>query len=547
MIKLGWVAQAPAMSSAQNMGPLQMMAGAKSGRRAKRLFFALGLLTVLTFKEDRWHTSLTFAYTGHQRGRAEGQGQIQGKFAAEPVFQDILDNPGAWRDLGADKASGIRSDRITSPRSSFGSSRHKAAFKAPRLPAQRWPRPARQRIAEVVKLKIDLARHKTMDRSLAEQICKNTDKSNYCGKTYEAIVAEYIAAHAKANPEDPATGFVKLSYRPDPLGKRLQEEGLLAGSRLYAGPADPLSLPSDLNDVLTDKFYMNMDDSKAHPSYMRALTKLPEGKEVLDAYLSDPMSMLHSVAAHYFGDVTKEGLKNAKTLFLRLGMDGSILSWRKDHRVPHALKEHPFVESYATVMPSLTDEFAELPLARRALEIIQLEFPSREFPKRTWKSFLLQEIEFVARRAKVRVAVEKYDGYGALEHDGIRLFRGSKLQAVEIKALEKEMSDAVTNEVYEFVKEKYNRRGPPHPIQVKVKPASPVSSIQTRIRPPSAGPSPRKTTLVRAHSVAKQSHDSKVSKRTYQQSPLRQIYQQRLRKQRAKRVYNSRKSEPCLF
>lgn len=319
---------------------------------------------------------------------------------------------------------------------------------------------------EKVNLSIDLASYKTV-ASLAGRFCSNAQKADYYNMSYADIVARYIENYVKADPQDETHGWVLLEYRPDRLGHRLIEEGILEGARLYSGRSDPLSLPSDINDVLTDRYYINMDDSKAHPSYMRALTQMPEAQAVLDDYLSDTISLLESVAEHYLREVSAESMSSAKVLFLSLGMDGSVTKWRQAHGVEANVAEHAFVERYASIMPIVTDEFTMLPGASRAMKIMQAEF-GRHLPKRTWKSFLLQEIEFVARRAKVRVANMKYHGHGALEHDGIRLIRGPKTEG-QFEELERDMTEAVTEEVHEFLKKKYKVSGEPFPIKVKIK------------------------------------------------------------------------------
>jgi len=299
---------------------------------------------------------------------------------------------------------------------------------------------------------------------------ENRFKAHFFGKTYWDILCEYVDQYVDNDGIEPGVGWASVRYRQDPLGQRLVEKGLIKGARVYGGTDDPFHLPSLLNEVLTDKFYVNVDDSKAHPRYMRALTQHPEGKRVLDEFLADPDTLMEDIAEHYFSNASVDFVKKVKILLLSLGMDGGVQSWRQNHRIHQGIPEHPFVSKYAAVMPDITQEFAQLPEGKEAITLIRKDFPERRRPDRTWKSFLLQEVEFVSQQTK-RAIANKYDGHGSLEHDGIKLFRGPKLQAVSGADLERELTRAVTESVHKFIQDKYGGNNAPLTLPVLIKPA----------------------------------------------------------------------------
>eukprot|EP00930_Biecheleria_cincta_P031292 TRINITY_DN2171_c0_g1_i3.p1 TRINITY_DN2171_c0_g1~~TRINITY_DN2171_c0_g1_i3.p1 ORF type:complete len:526 (-),score=72.07 TRINITY_DN2171_c0_g1_i3:133-1710(-) len=326
-----------------------------------------------------------------------------------------------------------------------------------------------------VRIKVDLDGYLRLENDALERVCK-TDcqfKKEFVNETYPEILRKFIDRHVAKDENATGVGWTFVKYGHDRIGQRLVEEGLLAGARVFGGKEDPFTLPSLLNEVLTDKFYVNVDDSKAHPHYMRALTQHPEGKRVLDDFLASPGERMKDIAEHYFSDTSAESIKKAKILILALGMDGSVWSWRRDNNVSEDIPDHQFVTEYAAVMPDITQEFARLPQGKKAIELIKKEFPNKTHPERTWKSYLLQEVEFVSLKAKIAVA-NKYDGHGSLEHDGIKLLRGPKLNNVSVADLEAELTAAVTEAVHRHVQLNYGRRSEARPVQVPVcvKPAS---------------------------------------------------------------------------
>merc|ERR1712013_282066 len=101
-------------------------------------------------------------------------------------------------------------------------------------------------------------------------------------------------------------------------------------------------------------------------------------------------------------------------------MDGSLSTWKTEHRLSQR-HDHLFMLEYQDAMRNITQEFAQWDRGQLAIDLITKEFPVREDgkkrnPERTWKSFLLQEVEYTSLQAKIKVA-NKYDGYGSLEHD----------------------------------------------------------------------------------------------------------------------------------
>mmetsp|Transcript_53283 Transcript_53283/g.105953 ORF Transcript_53283/g.105953 Transcript_53283/m.105953 type:complete len:543 (-) Transcript_53283:211-1839(-) len=372
----------------------------------------------------------------------------------------------------------MRRRRITQSRSANSIAQSLGSYSEPHLnkPGKQRPKNKKLRNADVdlVRIRVDLASYDLYkDSSLLNRLCMTDDefKADFRNQPYHRILCKYIDQQVQRDGVEPGVGWASVRYRQDELGQRLVEKGLIKGARVYGGRRDPFHLPSLLNELLTDKFYLNLDDSKAHHYYMRALTQNPDGILVLDEFLTNADLLMEEIAEHYFSNSSLEFTKKVKTLLHSLAMDGSVGSWRNRQGVHEGIVEHSFVSRFAAVMPKITQEFAQMPAGKEATALIRKDFPDRTHPGRTWKSFLLQELEFVSREAK-RVIANKYEGHGSLEHDGIKILRGTRVQSVSEEDLERELRLAATKSIHDFVQYKYGRNNEGLILPVLIKPAS---------------------------------------------------------------------------
>jgi hypothetical protein len=154
-------------------------------------------------------------------------------------------------------------------------------------------------------VKLDLvAAREYLASNLADRVRSGHEgrQERWNGKTDRELLTRYLMAHAivdDASKQESAV--VKLKYKQSELGERLERARVLGPTRRYAGPPDPFSLPSELNDILTNRYYENWDDSKAYPRYMRAFTQIPEVRGILDELLTRPTELCVDICRHYFG------------------------------------------------------------------------------------------------------------------------------------------------------------------------------------------------------------------------------------------------------
>lgn len=280
-------------------------------------------------------------------------------------------------------------------------------------------------VTHSVKIKIDLANAKRFLRSnKADELYIGKDilKAHLRGHSYRSILLSYLVNYVDPDIDDPENvGWVKVDYHLCAGGHALRKLGIITGAREYAGSCDPFSLPGILNDLLTGKFYRNWDDSKAYQRYLLAITRIPAAQAVLSEFLVQPNALISDLAERYgvaYSDI--------KTLLHRLSMDGSLQAWRKEKGIPAHIKDDLFIVRYAKAMQEVTTELVQrIPYAkRRAVIKYFIDKEDKRHPERSVKSFLLQNIEFKARKAKL-AALAKYGiRHGSLEHDGIKELLG---------------------------------------------------------------------------------------------------------------------------
>ena len=221
---------------------------------------------------------------------------------------------------------------------------------------------------------------------------------------------EYLATHVR-------DGHARLCYRFCETGQKLVDAKLIVGARVYA-TGDPFLLCSELNELLTSRLAHNLDDRAAYPTYLRALTKDEDALRLLDE-----LPAVRGELDEHYGCATKE-------LVLRMMMDGGAEAWKAE-RGCQALVDHPFVLQFQSAMRRVTDELCRGERAAAALAIIGRKRKRSSDPRLTWKAFLLQEVEYKVRQAKLRVA-GRYATQQ--EHDGVKVLVDCGQSAEELAA-----------------------------------------------------------------------------------------------------------------
>ena len=296
--------------------------------------------------------------------------------------------------------------------------------------------------------------------NLADEIYTGKDayKAHMNNKAYRRLLTTYLVNNLQEIREDDVMGLhavVDLKYHNDVLGAALIKIGAITGARVYAGDADPFgSLPGTLNDLVVGKFTKNLDDSKAQARCMQYLAvNGSRAAVVLDKFLRDPDAILSDVGHHFDVDT-----KVAKQLITALGMDGSIKSWRSTHRIPEDIADHRFVLEYAAGVRELTESLAQTIPQNLKEQVVALIVEHRrekgKLPfdnwKVTWKSYKVQEVEFMSLKAKMAKCPH---GFCSLEHDGIRVYAfrtlmdGTAVVPPSTAALEQRMTEAVSKKL----------------------------------------------------------------------------------------------------
>eukprot|EP00929_Paragymnodinium_shiwhaense_P003923 TRINITY_DN10464_c0_g1_i4.p1 TRINITY_DN10464_c0_g1~~TRINITY_DN10464_c0_g1_i4.p1 ORF type:complete len:584 (-),score=39.93 TRINITY_DN10464_c0_g1_i4:546-2060(-) len=292
------------------------------------------------------------------------------------------------------------------------------------------------------------------------RIYKGDRKFDSRGRSYGNILREFMDEHVQFPGKDASSGYVDVYYDNAGVSKFLTDKGFIKCSRLYATTNnDPFQLPSSLNSLLTSKYYVNVDDSKAHVRYMRMMTNRRRARKVLDAYLEDPDTWIDDIAKYYGTDKLK-----VKQLVHTLGMDGRLHKWKLDYldATKWNLKTPKKLEQYERAVSSITKEVAKIRGAKKAIASIQERFPEKAKRTKailTWKSSLLHEIEAVSLQAKMAVANDRFYGHGSPEHDGLKLFKGEdgELDALPTEDLKRILSKAATDACHEFTGLKTSR------------------------------------------------------------------------------------------
>ena len=258
-----------------------------------------------------------------------------------------------------------------------------------------------------IPINIDLAT-RFLQSPDSEKLCKSDDpfKDAHTGKPLREILTKYLRYHTKQ-------GFCELSFGFCSTGQSLVDAAIISGARVYSKHS-PFSLPSELNDILMSNC-VNFDMSKAYPRFLLSLSP-PQSPahRLLSEFLT---TGLQPIMDHY--DVTR---KVAKKLIPSLCMDGKIGSWRAKHGVDQSIENMLFIREFAVAMSDLTSEFASTEQGKAGIALLSKKRKREEHtpPERTWKSFLLQSIEYKVREAMIGCLHANGAAVYTQEHDGAR-------------------------------------------------------------------------------------------------------------------------------
>ena len=225
-------------------------------------------------------------------------------------------------------------------------------------------------------------------------------------------------------------GYCKLEYQFCATGKQLASAGIISGARVYS-KHDPFTLPGKLNDILMSNC-VNFDMSKAYPRFLFSLSR---PKTIAHRLLGEFLEMdLQPIVDHY--GVTRAA---SKTLTHALCMDGKVETWRAKHGVDDCVKDTLFIREFALAMRDLTSEFANTEQGKQAISIISKKRKRDAAyiapPERTWKSFLLQSIEYRVREAMMACLEANGTVVHTQEHDGVRAMLSDGADPVESEAM----------------------------------------------------------------------------------------------------------------
>ena len=247
-----------------------------------------------------------------------------------------------------------------------------------------------------------------------------------------------------------------VSYTHSAMGQALIDAGHLTNSRLYPDrwPSCPTQLGKKLRNLALGHKYVELDDKDAFHRLLQNATTNERAKGLIDQVIEDS-TLKARLATHYFGDAHDESVAKVKTLLHAMSNEGSPETWREEHEVPAQIEEHEFVLAFKVAQSEVTEELAQKNPA--AVEFIRENFPTKQIlvkvkgtgkkraitvqrdPRRTWKSYFLQQGEVKGLFAKMTVAEQFGADVGPPLHDCLFVARGEQLD--EIAA---EMASAVS-------------------------------------------------------------------------------------------------------
>ena len=262
------------------------------------------------------------------------------------------------------------------------------------------------------------------------------------GGTYRERIERLLAAVTTAK-EDVRTGTMTLEYRHSPLGSVLVAAGFVSSSREYATGADPFKEPKLIRTLALARFGLDFDDTASYPHARLAI--VDAGRDLCRRFLDSRETIMRQVGDHFLVDtLPHERRDKVKVLFNALDMDGTYEGWRKKMGVKRSITldglrikddhDRDFsMGEYLESQQASTKELADKMRGMLALiEDWNVAYPgdksvcaasawAADGPKRTLKSYVLQEMEGFSRNAKLWWCAAGGHVALNLQHDGVVL------------------------------------------------------------------------------------------------------------------------------
>jgi len=288
------------------------------------------------------------------------------------------------------------------------------------------------------------------------------------------------------------TATCTYSYVHSEIGQQLWKHGFLPnGGRVYPDfwpsatclsnqtdePREEVNVSQNrkLRNCALGRYYIELDDANAFHCYLMTLTKNKQVIELLGELTRDK-SYRGRLAMYYFSDDSDKHKDAIKELFHSLSNDGFCKQWRRKHKVNGRTQDHPLVERMEKAMADVTEELAATEKGREAVAFIEARWPTKRKvigkkvrfvarnAKLTWKSFLLQSLEFEGMCRKLAICKEYGVAVGPPLHDA--LFVDPNVDPELLKALCRKMSDAIAEHT-----------GAKIDVEIKSLPAAPIENM----------------------------------------------------------------------
>ena len=324
--------------------------------------------------------------------------------------------------------------------------------------SQKRPRPQdhdpmsdNEAASEVSRTPVETRRIKIDLKSVRAALCLTAvdekyggDEERFKGESKRSIINTFVVNFVEVDPANPDVGWVEAVYYFSDIGYFLKSIGVIEGSRMYAREGGPFTQTSAVNDLMTGFIYQNWDDAKAFQHYMLGCRAISDAnKQVIREFLQ---TSREEIASYYGVDA-----KVAKELLQRLTFGGGFDAFREKYEISKAIEtEHPFLVKYQVAMKNITKEVIDTVGVdkRRAFNnFMSKNYPDKTRIELTLMTYLLQDTEYKAQRAKAAFVVNKLGlKVGSSEHDGTKVEIAEKKPLSDDEMAEK-LSEAVRHAV----------------------------------------------------------------------------------------------------
>lgn len=260
----------------------------------------------------------------------------------------------------------------------------------------------------------------------AKKTPASTKAKNFRSKLSQREVIERFLE--KVVQDSRGGGSCTVNYTLCEIGQSLVDTGLLQSSRPYPDDAAPgkrwpvcaTQLGKKLRALALGSYYVEMDDANAFHLLLQARTSSLEAKQLISRIIDDS-AFKESLSQHYFE--TPSRIDAIKQLLHSMSNGGTTHRWRVEHGVRLSVPDHDFALDLQRAMEAVTQELALQGPGPAAEQLIAEHFPTKQEqvrdredptrfrtierprdPKKTWKSFLLQQDEAQGLSAKLEVA-----------------------------------------------------------------------------------------------------------------------------------------------